>query len=142
VANLGDVNPVDYGGYFIDVDETGVYPPEATWLEAPDDDAEGAARHAWLAYRVVLEPCTYTDGVLSDNPFHPELPAWFAESLDAVASCVGRDVAEIRADLCGADPCRRADAYRDIASYHGWDNFDSYPVRLTRREATRLARRK
>jgi|SRR5215475_9629933 len=141
VANLGDVNPVEYGGYFIDVDETGVYPPEATYLDAPEDEPEDATSEAWTAYRFILEPCTYVDGVLSDNPFHPDHAAWFAESLDAVASCVGRDVAEIRADLCGADPCRRADAYRDIASYHGWDNFDSYPVRLTRADAERLANR-
>src|SRR5215475_15130359 len=97
VANLGDVNPVEYGGYFIDVDETGVYAPEATWLEAPDDEPEDAASESWTAYRFILEQCTQSiDGVLSDNQYHPEAPAWFAESLDAVASCVGRDPESIR----------------------------------------------
>lgn len=28
VANPGDANPIDHGGLFVLVDETGVYPPE------------------------------------------------------------------------------------------------------------------
>ena len=32
IAQLGDVNPIDYGGYFIYEDETGVYPPEGEKL--------------------------------------------------------------------------------------------------------------
>ena len=38
IANLGDVNPIDYGGYFVYIDTTGVYPPEAELLIAPSDN--------------------------------------------------------------------------------------------------------
>ena len=77
LANIGDVHPIEYGGYFVFVDETGVYPPEAELLISPDSDD---APEGWVAYRFILDPCTYVDGILSDNHFHPELPAWFADA--------------------------------------------------------------
>lgn len=125
VAQLGDANPLDYGGFWVFVDDTGVYPPEAEYY-SPDDNR---------AWRIVLDQCTHINGVLSDNRFHPELQAWFADDLESVASCTGGDVATMRANLCSADAIRRALAYRDILSYHGWDNGDSCPLELTEQEA-------
>jgi hypothetical protein len=142
LTNLGDATPLDYGGYFVFGDETGIYPPEAELLEPPDDDTDPDAQHArWTVYRVVLEPCTDRDGVLSDNPAHPELPAWFADSLSDIARSMDYPVARLRADLCGAAEIGRAHAYRAIASYHGWENFDSYPLTLTRAETVARLRR-
>ncbi len=37
LANLGDANPIDYGGYFVYRDETGVYRDEAEKLISPDE---------------------------------------------------------------------------------------------------------
>lgn len=37
IANLGDAHPLDYGGYFVYVDETGTYEPEAELLDVPDE---------------------------------------------------------------------------------------------------------
>lgn len=143
IANLGDVNPVDYGGLFVYIDETGVYPPEMECLEPnSDDDADG-----WEVRRVVLERCSFVDGILSDNKFHPELPAWFAEPesqrkerpqdttyLQNVCDCMDYDGDELIADLCSGDPLRMANAYRAILDYHGWDNGDSYPLDFSSRE--------
>lgn len=124
-ANLGDANPLDYGGYFVMVDETGQYDPEAELLVPDDDDGE---EKRWTVYRFVLEPCTFTDGVLSDNAYHPESPAWFADSLDRIASSVGMEHHSLTKILCSDDPIDRAQAYRAVGDYHGWENFDSDPL--------------
>jgi hypothetical protein len=52
-----------------------------------------------------------------------------------VANCCGQDESELRADLCSDDPIRRAAAYREIGNYHGFANFNGYPLTLTRTEA-------
>ncbi len=137
IANLGDVNPVDYGGYFVFVDETGVYGPEAELLLSPDDDD---APEGWTAYRILLDRCTFVDGVLSDNSFHPEMSAWFAQSqaerearpqdttnLANVAACFSTDEESLITALCSDDPILRAQAYQMIGEYHGFENFDSDP---------------
>lgn len=129
IANLGDVNPIDYGGYFVYRDRTGVYTEEAELLIADCDDSPDS----WTVYRFPLDRCTLTDGVLSDNGYHPEYPAWFADSLDGVASMIGQDPAELRSDLCSADPLVRARAYQAIGEYHGFENLDSYPLTFTSR---------
>lgn len=140
VANLGDVNPIDYGGYFVYRDTTGVYPPEAELLIAPDEEPENPSKAAWITYRFILEPCTLVDGILSDNKFHPQHAAWFARDLKAVAGCCGYALDELVLMFLSADPCDRAHAWRAVGDYHGFDNLDSYPNRLTRAECeTRYA---
>lgn len=131
IANLGDVSPVDYGGFFVFIDRTGVYAPEAEYLDAPEDDTG-----TWHAYRFILERCLQQiDGVLSDNEYHPEAPAWFADKLESVAESAGMDERELRTDLCAKDPIRRAGAYQTLLGYFGPDEFDSDPLTLTRDEA-------
>lgn len=134
IANLGDVHPLEYGGYFVYVDTTGVYDPEAELLIAPDDDGG-----AYEVRRFSLERCTLTDGVLSDNKFHPTYPVWYSVSdtgrLADIAQACDIPEADIVAMLCSEDPIQRAHAYRAIGDYHGFDNLDSYPLTLTRAEA-------
>ena len=92
IANLGDVNPLDHGGLFVLIDETGVYPPEMERLEPPcDDDPEGQ----YEVFRVVLERQKEVRegntiylvpvGYQPDWP-HPvsEYPEWYVDSLTAV----------------------------------------------------------
>lgn len=144
-AQLGDVHPIDYGGYFVFVDETGVYPPEAEYLDSPDDD-----NGEWRAYRFRLEPCTFIDGILSDNRFHPESPAWFAtpESerasrpqdttyLADLADFAGLPVETLAAMFTGSGFGIevQAEAWRLVGLYHGFENLDSYPLVMTREEA-------
>lgn len=100
IQNLGDASPLEYGGLFVYIDETGVYAPECTVIECDDaaaneiqscgdceDDSAPCERHkslvCWREYRVTLDRCTLTaneDGTyfLSDNQFHPLQAAWFA----------------------------------------------------------------
>ena len=139
IAQLGDVSPIDHGGYFIYDDETGVYPPEGELLEVPDSED-----CPFYIYRFPLEKCTYINGILSDNKYHPHQPAWFAKPaaerkdrpqdttyLQNVADCCGTAEAALITALCGDDIVARANAYRDIGSYHGFDNLDAYPLTIT-----------
>lgn len=139
IAQLGDVNYADYGGYFVYEDRTRVYPAEAEYLEV----IEGR-KPQWEIYRFILEPCTYQGGVLSDNPFHPHLAAWFAQPeekenatgrLSDLSRFVGVSTEELIEQFCSEDPVQRAQAYRIVGEYHGWENLDSYSLTIsTRRE--------
>lgn len=147
LANLGDKNPLDYGGFFVYVDETGVYPPEVEVVEVCDEpDYDNNDKGKWTVYRFILEPCTYIDGILSDNPFHMAHPAWFAtpESertegrnsttwlKNLVDFCGNDDDGEELIRLfCSDDPLERARAWRVVGDYHGYHELDHYPLRYS-----------
>ncbi len=157
IANLGDASPVDYGGYFIFKDETGVYTEEAELLESPDGDDSPIG---WEIYRFVLDKCTYgtidpvslefvpqtqvvPGGILSDNKFHPEHAAWWAGAPDrwnpegrlkSLAESCGYSEQDLIEMFCSDDPIERARAYREVGEYYGFDNLDSYPLRFHLRE--------
>ncbi len=136
VGNLGDVDPVEYGGRFIYVDRRKVYAPELELLE-PTDGGETAPA-PWIVYRLVLEPHTLTpvDGgpaILSDNPFHPLMPVWYADKLDQVAESSGTTAEDIRAGLLSSDPVHRAGAYGILVDYFGPTEFDQYPRTYNKR---------
>jgi hypothetical protein len=121
----GDVNPIDHGGMLVYEDTTGVYAPEAVVI-TPLDDSDDNDR--WIIYRFPLERCTYVGGVLSDNPFHPEFPAWFADSIPSVASFIDMKAGALIEALCSDHIIERAAAYEAIGSYHGYINFDEGPI--------------
>ena len=128
VANLGDADPIEYGGAFVFVDETKVYDPEVeVWQEPPEDSDDS---EPWRVYRWSLRKCTVTYGILSDNPFHPKHPAWFAETLPDISACC--DFPDISDALCSDNIIQRASAYIAIARYHGEYNFDDPPLVLNR----------
>jgi hypothetical protein len=122
LANLGDVNPIDYGGVFVYEDSTGVYDPEIEILESPEDG------DCWMVHRFSLEKCTFVDGVLSENRYHPEIEAWFAGDIGAVAKFVGVEGSDLIKNLCGDDILVRAESYKALVDYHGISNFDQYPM--------------
>ena len=130
VAQLGDKNPIDHGGYFVYIDETGVYSPEAELLIAPDND-DGK----WEIRRFILEPCTFINGILSDNKFHPESPAWFADGVGEISNFVGIPTADLIDMFCNGNIENRAIAWLSVGDYHGFENLDSYPLYLTRSQA-------
>ena len=124
IAQLGDKNPIDHGGYWILRDTTGVSSEEAELLIVPEDE-DGD----YTIYRFKLDRCTFINGVLGDNQFHPQYAAWWAKTE------VERNALEELADhFCSEDVLKRAVAYRAVGDYHGFDNLDSYPLTMTRRE--------
>ena len=142
IAQLGDKNPIDHGGYWILRDTTGVYTEEAELLVVPDDEDR-----EYTIYRFTLDRCTFINGVLSDNKFHPEHAAWWAKPEDErkarpqdttylknIADFIGMEVDELADHFCSEDALKRAAAYRAVGDYHGFDNLDDYPLTMTRRE--------
>ena len=124
IGTMGDVNPIDYGGSFILHDETGVYTDECETIIVSDDD-----EHHVRIFRFILEKCTFTSGILSDNQYHPESKVWFADELTGIARCF--DLPDIANYLCSDDSIKRALAYDAIGNYYGFENLDSYPLTLT-----------
>ena len=128
VANLGGANPVDYGGAFVYIDKTGRYDPELEILEAPEGDVTN-----WTVYRVCLEKHTFVGGILSDNEYHPNYPAWYASDVSTVADYVGTDTSEMVDSLCSNDAAARAKAYQALLEYFGPFEFDQDPRTFTKR---------
>ena len=126
IQNLGDVNFVDYGGTLVYEDANKEYPAEAE-VVSPDDKG-------CTVYRFALDRCTFINGVLSDNKYHPEYPAWFADHLKDVCETHDADLEETIQNLCSEDPVTRATAYQMVGESHGWENFDSYPLILDEKE--------
>ena len=115
VANLGDVNVAQYGGFLVYVDATGVYPPEVELYEASDDETGGEV------YRFILERDSASE--------------WWYERLADVAASCGTDSAMYRAALESGDTLGVALVYRDLVGYFSPGEFDLFPRRLTEAEA-------
>lgn len=130
VAQLGDANPLEYGGLWVFVDTTGVYAPEMEHLDVPDSE-EYKIR---TVSRVMLDKCTYIAGILSDNEYHPEHAAWFASRLHDMAQCNGISEQELIKQFCSDDAIERACAYRVAAEYYGYHEFDHYALQLDEKE--------
>ncbi len=143
IANLGDANPLSHGGFFVYVDRTGVYDPECAQL-TPIDDDQGNDSGKWELRRFSLPRCTFSNGILSDNRFHPESAAWFASndtarpqdttSLAKLASYSGLSEAQLIALFTSENVGDRAQAWLMVGNFHGFDNLDSYPQILSRKD--------
>jgi len=132
LANLGDVNPIDHGGYFVYRDTTGVYAEEGEKLFVYED--------SWQIYRFPLDRLKMVQGYLVPLRYSPDWPEplfrydeWFHKDLDRVASYVGQSVEELRNAFCSDDPIVRAGAYEAIGDYFGYENLDGYPLTFTSR---------
>jgi hypothetical protein len=114
--NLGDVNPVDYGGFFVYVDRTGVYAPEVELLESPDSDD---APEGWDVYRACIEK----------DPTRQ----WWYDRLSEVAVSHGMELSELQRMATSADTLARAMVYQCLFSHFGAHEFDSYPNHYAKR---------
>lgn len=131
VAQLGDMNPTEYGGYWIFEDTSGAYAPEGEILILDDEDSEESSGEV---FRFIMENCTYQNGILSDNKFHPSHSVWFGDELDSLSSFYGQSSAELIEAFTSSDPIKRAFAWRAVGEYFGFYELDSYPLRLSRAE--------
>ena len=127
LGNLGDVNPIEYGGGYV--------------FAAPDVDGP------WLEYYYGLDSEDWGDRVDdpedSDNEVEiyrvdvgPDAIAWHSwVDWIQIARFTGVDASFY---LQASEPMDVAQAIADAASYHGWENFDSYPLTISLRDlATR-----
>ena len=114
IANLGDVNYIEYGGLLVVNTE---YGPQGVYIEAADDD-EGR----WAIYRFDLDPP-------SDND-------WFMDedTLEDVGGFIGSSAEELHEMFMSGEVTERARAYEAVGAYNGYSNLDSYPLELDYKE--------
>lgn len=154
IGQLGDAHPIDHGGYFVIRDTTGVYPEEAELLLPPADDDPLKEYGTYHVYRFILDRCTYIDGILSDNKYHPAHPAWWAKPesgkkerpqdttyLSNICATMDIEESELIRMFCSEDALERAQAYRAVGECHGFDNLDNYPLELRRWEVKKRYRK-
>jgi len=140
-GNIGDASPLDFGGLFVYTDKTGVYEPECVSIERTTPDDVRGKDERWEVRRFIVEKCTFIDGILSDNRFHPGKPAWFASENDprdnklaALSSYIGATKDELAAMFTSPDVLERARAWSFVGQYFGFDNLDAYPREMTRKD--------
>jgi hypothetical protein len=128
IANLGDVNPLEYGGAFVMVDRRGIYTPQLWVWDVDSNPIEEKGR----LYRFDIPKChILADSfAVGDNKHHPNHPAWYGDhdTLKSIASFGGMTVREFVGMLVHFNPIQRAQAFRLIAEHSGYENFDSYPL--------------
>lgn len=143
LENLGDASPLDHGGVFV----YGPSPDDRDgsvecWDEPIGTDGE---RDVYKVYRFDLErykmvrvgdslymvPFAYRE----DWPYPAALyRPWFVTCDGGLGALCDGDPQEVEEDLCSADPVARAQVYRMIGEYHGFENLDSYPEEFSRKE--------
>jgi len=149
LANLGDVDFIEHGGVLVYQDTTGVYQPEMEIVIPPE---EWEKKREWTVHRVMLEKCYLTDGILSDNKFHLNHPVWWwhkdAEhkqrhgydqyhNFCSIAEGINITPEAFEQMFCSDDVVERARGYRELGEYHGWANFDDYPITFSGRDIRR-----
>jgi hypothetical protein len=134
LANLGDVNFVEYGGsiVFEDIDgciylenynpETGeVYTlePDKLWEHEGHLLFQNPAASRALPYPLKR----YT--------------AWFDGYLQSISATVGMGIEGLRSLLTNENVKVRARGYECVAQTLGWFEFEQYPLHLTQEQAAR-----
>ncbi len=116
LGQIGDVNPLDYGGGRIFLGPDGPY---LEYTQGLDDDQEEETA-TLVVYRVDLAP----DALADLDWATPE----------DIAGYTGQTVGDLRKAGRSKSPVTRATVYEDVAGYYGWENIDSYPLSLSYQE--------
>ncbi len=132
IANLGDVNFLEHGGFLVYQSETDPLDVRCVVIETEEDESSPI-----LEYGFSADLCFRCENGIdvSDNEFHKNHPAWFSKDLESVASYCGIEKSDLVESLFSEDPIARSIAYREIASYFGTHEFDQYPINHTQAEA-------
>lgn len=146
LGNLGDVNPIEHGGYFIyqTTRDNGEIEYHAEKLDSPEEDILGAT---WRVYRFTLDRQKLVRLESMDRPYlvpyswndtYPhyisKYEEWFVKSLGEVASYVGSTKKGLELVLTSDDPLQLAWAYQCIGDFHGWANLNADCFLLTKKE--------
>jgi hypothetical protein len=117
LENLGDANPLDYGGHIV----YRVHDPknDTRWVtgeywDEPVDDAYRVYR--WDIEKDVVKDLDWVD-------------EW-----DAIAASIGMPLENLMRMARSEDTLDRAQVYEMVGRFHGFENLDSYPDTFTREE--------
>lgn len=138
---VGDEDPLERGAVFIYRDRTGVYEEEVQFLTPMIDGT-------FHVYRFPIGRLRLVDGYLVSRRYrafwpHPleRYDEWFHRDLGEVASSIGTSKEDLERRFTVENPLQRASAYEAVAEHFGWENFDSYPLRLTLAEVKKRFRK-
>ena len=138
IANLGDATPLIYGGYFIYQDLTGIYDAEAELLEIIDDESKT------IVYRFILDRYKNYNGHLIPFEYNIDWPypaekyiEWFDDKLNDIADQMGITITRLIDLFCSDNILERAEAFRELGYYCGFENLDNYPNKYTQAELNR-----
>lgn len=125
LGTIGDINPIDHeGGYVLKVTQpNGNVSFEVEWIEPPPDGQEVKDSAVWTVYR-----CSIPEDCLREYSWMDH------DHFVSTANCIGSTVVELKRKALSEDPCVRAQFVWDVASYIGWYELDSDPLRLTHEE--------
>jgi hypothetical protein len=143
IANIGDADPYEHGGAFVLIDRRGIYCPELVIIQSFDDSEQRIVHKIELQRLTIIKKIDQANASkvqwdsVSDNKFHTNLAAWFGDrdSLKKVADFIGKRVTNFMRSLVSSDPVTVAFAYKALADYHGYANFDEQPQTLTGEKA-------
>ncbi len=139
LATFGDVDYLNCGGQLLVRDADG-----DPYLEVIEPPTEGDPK--WTIYRVTPERFQVVEEdrqlYLVGIEWKPDWPGslstrdeWFHKDMANIAEHEGVELQELRHRFCSEDPVERSRGYLAVASVWGWEEFDSYPLRLTMHEA-------
>jgi hypothetical protein len=138
IAQIRDVNPIDYGGHWILQDSTQVYDEESEILLVDDDNSQ---KTSYIVYRYSLDKLKLVKGYLVPAKYDASWPhpvasynQWFAKDIQSIAEFIGMTTYKLEKLIIANDPVCRAIAYEAIGQYFGYENLDSYPLILTENE--------
>lgn len=144
IANIGDVNFLEYGGRLVYFDDK---EHEEPWMEVIEGPFHHEDERRWIVYRFDLERLKLVehdgDQYLVPASWEPtqRVPypviysAWFGKDLPQIASCMGTSVQELCDNFCSKNIVSRAWAWCAIGDYYGFEELDSYPLPLGVHEA-------
>lgn len=137
IENLGDVDPLQYGGKFVCIDRRGIYSPIMLILQEPENKKR-------LCYEIELERCFIvrdSGGEMKGvgaNHYHAHMTEWFGDysDLEGVASFAGYNSEKALAELLASqNVLDRAQAYGSLVDYFGAHQFDQVPGEYDKRGA-------
>lgn len=124
LGQIGDVNPIEYGGGPVWQDDGGEAHLAYTWgleTDHPDADPMGDVQDLKLQVYVVSLESSGADFV-----------SWYDwVNWADVARSIGMASAELRGYARSDDPMARASVAESIAGYYGWGELDPYPEAYT-----------
>ena len=127
IANLGDVNFIEYGGFLVLEDKDG-----DAFVEVVQEPYEGEAR--WTIYRFDLDKVVRTED--EDGCFRPPIWCWFKNGVVPACDSCGESPQEFWRLIGSESATDRALAYQILVGYFGPEEFDPYPLKLSKREVT------
>lgn len=134
IGTIGDDHPLENGGGIVFETDDGTIWIE--YAEAPCEDDPWFARNGYKSYDLPLRNARYTVYCVEVREDVKADLSW-VKDWARIASHGNGETPKVEGEALAyslssrAPPMTRAFIYWDVALYYGWENLDSYPLRLS-----------